>query len=450
MGAYPRRGRHRRPTLRALMLVGVSCFALGALCHQWISLRRVTPSSISTSGGSGDTTAAAEKRAIAAPRVEHREKSLLRHRRDHRSGGADALRSSSRLRALGYPACPWMQRPREIRYPRIPVSAGQRHAGVHRIVRCISSIQHAQDSGTIFIGLDGGTNLGAAAAGGFHGHFADDSDLDLFRVLHATDQESLRDRRVFAKRHGFPSRRMCGRDTHISGPWAVTNLAHIQRKEQLEQYLPYGPRRMGHQKRVCRGEFEGIEVLVSDAGYLEWIYGASWWVPVPHLGMKDLGISGLSNWMQPRHHFFRFLGWWRDSLESLQSVDVRPKDGRISRSEFAQFVHGHPQVNQLWLAHAVRSEPCVVENARIHYDHALHYLELGFRLRKRCKGGGIARGENYMQKGWERDMKCHVENSKTYGREWKAPASQNLPLRGVVSDDMRCGGNVWRKLIAAK
>ena len=52
------------------MLVGVSCFALGALCHQWISLRRVTPSSISTSGGSGDTTAAAEKRAIAARAVD--------------------------------------------------------------------------------------------------------------------------------------------------------------------------------------------------------------------------------------------------------------------------------------------------------------------------------------------------------------------------------------------
>ena len=102
----------------------------------------------------------------------------------------------------------------------------------------------------------------------------------------------------------------------------------------------------------------------------------------PVQGGKEMGRS-LKEYMNPNLSLFEWFNWLEEFHDGLKLGVDKDSDGVISASEFMHYVRTIERVNQKWLDHSLKDDPCMVANAIIHYQHT--YLVCGAARTMRAK-----------------------------------------------------------------
>ena len=305
----------------------------------------------------------------------------------------DVSRRESLVKSTGLLKCPWMHRPADFRYPRQRLSS----RCTPRFSSCLARLANWQAQGHLLLSLYEGSGLGALTSGGFHGDCAGDGDLD-----------------VLLSSELFPNwvEEHCEVDSglarNIDKYLYIKPVAGVPFRAHLrKQVIPYLTRDNLWRRTdlpsgyPCVCEYEGFEMLCPPAKYFIKLYGGSWWVPSLG-GGKNTGHHLRAFMIPPKPNddpdnnddsicvagsgdLFCYFHWLEDTNRGLANQLVDPNgDGDVSIIEFLAYVRSSKGVNQLWLDHAMREEPCVVANAQIHYNHTLRFSSWAISLRRRC------------------------------------------------------------------
>ncbi len=373
---------------------------------------------------------------------------------------APPLQPTQKLREWGFKACPWMARPYEARYPRkVPVyhngaGRGLRTSQYNKMYECVQRLTKLTEEGRVLFWLAGGQSLSAQTSG-VGNRKGDDQDVDVgldhsFAQFHRSS-----DADAFAKwacpetklEPHFAFRFFPDEATEEGGGGGLGNGRFDKHARSMAN--PVTPvheavsvpcvddswstfcddiPRDHTPASFCRGEWEGIEVLLTvrwkhaDLRHSDFIpdfFGPSYWIPLKS-GGKHLGIY-FPQFFVPEDgkgwsSLFAWPEWLEASVRGLQLMDV---DGRgdITMREFSDFVVASPQINKQWLSDTVASSPCVVANAQIHVNHTLFFAQRGLALRALC---GIPCGwrdkcETLHPDAWQ----CHKAASRKLALRWE-------------------------------
>ena len=299
-------------------------------------------------------------------------------------------RQSPALRAL-FPMCPWMSRPRAVRYPRMV----SRRELPRAELQCLRSLMEATDQHKLVWRLSFGWLVSTLSQGGYHGNF-DDGDADIYLAHNGAlkTPKSVGDKycgggRVGAKLlsfHGFANT-----EGHVVDTTGRAYTVDVDRRAANASRLVAAFRSLDPTS-LCVGEFEDMEVLTTQQTFAERQFGLSWWVPPVRRGepgasgMKDVGGDHTFDWVTPLNEtvgdFDEFHRWGMESLNNLQSWDTN-SNGVLEVGEFLDCVLGRTEINSLWVNDMIARRACVVTNALEHWQNTMRLFQRFATARKR-------------------------------------------------------------------
>jgi hypothetical protein len=227
------------------------------------------------------------------------------------------------------------------------------------------------DSGDVIFIMMEGQGLASETAGGNHGN-SDDPDLDIKMISRVPGMKDM-----YA--HCMPWNHL-GSFGYYPYPADTPDLYPMTTK-----VLDLDPRKpisgLFHSACIC--EWEGIEVLCPGSPkYNSYRFGGSWWVP-PVKGFKDTGA-----WIKFyadksfKLNLYAQIGWARDTVAGLTTLDAN-NDGQLVLREVWKYIRGSKRINQLWVDDMLQNDPCVVWNAKVHYNHTYVFLDKVIKHRNR-------------------------------------------------------------------
>ena len=299
-------------------------------------------------------------------------------------------RQSPALRAL-FPMCPWMSRPRAVRYPRMV----SRRELPRAELQCLRSLMEATDQHKLVWRLSFGWLVSTLSQGGYHGNF-DDGDADIYLAHNGAlkTPKSVGDKycgggRVGAKLlsfHGFANT-----EGHVVDTTGRAYTVDVDRRAANASRLVAAFRSLDPTS-LCVGEFEDMEVLTTQQTFAERQFGLSWWVPPVRRGepgasgMKDVGGDHTFDWVTPLNEtvgdFDEFHRWGMESLNNLQSWDTN-SNGVLEVGEFLDCVLGRTEINSLWVNDMIARRACVVTNALEHWQNTMRLFQRFATARER-------------------------------------------------------------------
>jgi hypothetical protein len=252
---------------------------------------------------------------------------------------------------------------------------------------CMKELVQLQEQGLLFFQLMGGQNIAAMVSGGFHGN-SDDKDLDVHIASHLHDRASAHCSKVSIGEIGY---KRLSKPGELKGKPLHERMADVRQEIYRWSLKPRGEYFHGNPYGLpCICQWEDLEVLcggdTTTYNKVEDFYGASWWVP-PNSGGKITGVRKLKRFADPRapHSSSTYFPWLIASVNGIKRVDGN-NDGQISVGEFERFASSNPKVNQKWVEENRRSgNGCVLDNARIHYNHTLVYGSMIITMHAECQ-----------------------------------------------------------------
>ena len=317
-------------------------------------------------------------------------------------------RQSPALRAI-FPMCPWMSRPRAVRYPRTV----SRRELPSADLQCLRRLMEATDQHELLWRLSFGWLVSTLSQGGYHGNF-DDGDADIYLAYSgswAVTPKLVGDK--YCKGGGVGARLLsfhglANTEGHVVDTIGRTYTVDVDRRAvnaTRESRLVAAFRSLDPTS-LCVGEFEDMEVLTTQQTFAERQFGLSWWVPPVRRGepgasgMKDVGGDHSFDWVTPLKEtvgdFDEFHNWGMESLDNLRSWDTN-SNGVLEVGEFLDCVLGRTEINSLWVNDMIARRACVVTNALEHWQNTMSLFQRFATARKRITQASpyeIQTGEN--------------------------------------------------------
>ena len=205
------------------------------------------------------------------------------------------------LTEYGFPYCPWLNLPAEIRYPR-QQSTPPYGSVFHKCMRNL--VAHQERGDLLFVVLDG-MSLGARLRGGPHTSGWDDIDMDIVTRI---PLPVLKEECKGVMLDGSPV-------SQILWPGAnkQTLRAALQNTTSEEHGAYLKPLSLA---RACICEFEGVKILCPDKDDRQLLesYGASFWVPPPKGGFRRSSNQHWKQYLNPESGLINCWKWHQNTM----------------------------------------------------------------------------------------------------------------------------------------
>jgi hypothetical protein len=336
----------------------------------------------------------------------------------------------------GYKPCKHMERPLDIRYPRLKTDFTIPR---EKLVNCVHNLVGGIARGQLLFVLFGGLDLQAGLQGGGNPN-KHDGDLDI-RLTVSSNRTRSKSMIEFC-----PGQSVGIFETFFSSPMSdgieswknfIVNEKRTRINSNIfaqgrfsspmgyhdENHLKWLKSKHNHQSWMineglfdkndaeevwlhgnlhkafpgqCLGEWEKYPVLLPGNRYDLHYFGGSYWVPPPNGGMKGVGHR-FRGFFNPAESLWAQKTWPVKTRNSLALIDTLPKDDQIAMNEFMKYVRNSSQVNQKWLDYTIENDPCMILNAQIHYNHTYHYSIIGLDFRDRCGSDMACNRKNWLK-----------------------------------------------------